>query len=293
MTNISKIIAFLDQIIEKQGVDHLTAVEANKVLAHKKLLNDSKARPGLPLRKLLRAQKIPHAYQLGGKNSKWYIPHSSIENPTRHHTGITDKPVKKRSSYKKLTAIEEKKLLNQISKARHEYQPPIIKCLLIAEAPPDSIERFFYYTHVKTADYLFLGISGVLYPEKKKKYIDWGRPWSIKKEILSQFQLDGFYLIDLLDIPLKLFKGNLSEKVEPKIQEIQGLISLDIPIIITKSNVYDIIHNPLVSSGFTNVSNIRIPFPGQGWQIEFSNKFRKALSLERNKSISRIPERSL
>ena len=280
MTNISKIIAFLDQIIEKHGVDHLSAVEANKLLAKQGLLKDSQTRPGLPLRKLLRASNIPHAYQLGGKNSKWRIPHSQSNKINDNSPSNSDQnSTRTKELSHVLSKTELIKYKARISKARVQYKPSNIKCLIIAEAPPNSIERFFYYPHVKTADYLFLGIAGVLYPKKKEKYIDWGRPWSLKQEILSQFHNDGYYLINLLDVPINQYNGNLSDTIEPTIKHVKGLITLQTPIVIIKTNVFDEVYNPLVSSGFTNVINIRIPFPGQGWQIEFSKKFKKALSL--------------
>mgnify|MGYP000492331092 CR=1 FL=1 len=77
MSEIQKIIKFLDDTIEKRGITHLSPVEGNKILDEAGLLNDSSDRPGLPLRRLLRSGRIPYAYQLGGKNSPWFIPQSS------------------------------------------------------------------------------------------------------------------------------------------------------------------------------------------------------------------------
>ena len=49
------------------------------------------------------------------------------------------------------------KILKQLETARNKYKPEKIKTLVVGEAPPDSIDRFFYYEDVKKADYLFLG----------------------------------------------------------------------------------------------------------------------------------------
>lgn len=76
--NISAITSYLDDIMKKKRVDYLTPVEANRLLAKRGLLNDSPHRPGLPLRNLLRAKLLPHAFQVGGKGSEWRIPRRSF-----------------------------------------------------------------------------------------------------------------------------------------------------------------------------------------------------------------------
>jgi hypothetical protein len=76
MTNVNKLIQAIDKYLEQSNQSLITPVEANSLLERLGLLNDSSTRKGLPLRKLLRAGEIPHAYQIGGKGSKWFIPHS-------------------------------------------------------------------------------------------------------------------------------------------------------------------------------------------------------------------------
>jgi hypothetical protein len=53
----------------------------------------------------------------------------------------------------------------KIENARLKYKPDLITILLIAEAPPDSLDRFFYYKNVRKGDYLFLGITEAIYPD--------------------------------------------------------------------------------------------------------------------------------
>lgn len=77
MADIKTLIKFLDDYLAKNNLLHLTPVEANELLERHGLLQDSKIRKGKPLRDLLRAGRIPHAYQTGGKYSKWFIPHSN------------------------------------------------------------------------------------------------------------------------------------------------------------------------------------------------------------------------
>lgn len=70
------IISIIDKYIEyKHKKDVLTAVEAAALLDKAGVLKDSLSRPGKPLREILRAGYIAHAYQLS--NGRWFIPHSS------------------------------------------------------------------------------------------------------------------------------------------------------------------------------------------------------------------------
>lgn len=70
------IIEHLDSYLASAGLSNIDPVEANAILAKAGLLQDSRDRPGKPLRDLLRKGKLPHAYQPGGKGSNWTIPHS-------------------------------------------------------------------------------------------------------------------------------------------------------------------------------------------------------------------------
>ena len=73
MENIKNIIKFIDNYLEANNLQVLTPPEANDLLEQHEIFDDYKKRAGLPLRKLLRDGKIPHAYK---ENGRWYIPHS-------------------------------------------------------------------------------------------------------------------------------------------------------------------------------------------------------------------------
>ena len=76
-TIASKIIRFIDDYLDKTGLDYLTPVQANALLYKVGILNDDNSRPGLPLRRLLRNGEIPNAFQsTGGKGGRWIIKHS-------------------------------------------------------------------------------------------------------------------------------------------------------------------------------------------------------------------------
>lgn len=74
MVDITSIIKCIDLHLEKTGEQYLIPPEANKLLESKGILKDVSERSGLPLRKLLRSNKIPYAYKVG---YYWRIPHSN------------------------------------------------------------------------------------------------------------------------------------------------------------------------------------------------------------------------
>jgi hypothetical protein len=132
MEKIDKIIEVIDEFLERTHQDSTTPVEINPVLELKGLLNDSASRPGLPIRKLLRKGKIPHAYQVG---VNWHIPHSKkSKNSSKRVTKFEPEP--KKSSGVPLTKTVNKlvpignlivkilaKKYNEIPKVNYEYKP--------------------------------------------------------------------------------------------------------------------------------------------------------------------------
>ena len=53
-------------------------------------------------------------------------------------------------------------IAERINEARQKYKPEHVNLLFIAEAPPSSLDRFFYYEDVKEKDFLFVELSKVL-----------------------------------------------------------------------------------------------------------------------------------
>lgn len=162
------------------------------------------------------------------------------------------------------------------SEARNKYKPRDIRVLLVAEAPPCALDRFFYFEDVKKQDSLFLEIMAILYPEMKQRYLAKGRETVRKQEMLAQFQADGYYLIDLCGIPTSIIDGPTGGDVQHLLDSLKGLIGKEVPVILIKSNVYDACYEALRSAGY-NVVDERMPFPGSGQQGVFREKFKKAL----------------
>lgn len=281
MIDIKSIITKLDDYLQLTGKKSIGPVEANKMLSKYGLLKDSKDRPGKPLRELLRKGLIKHAYQTGGKGSEWAIPLSnslkefaSNYSPTKTKKYIPNKTI---SSPEKSMDILQLKM--QLDKARENYKPKQVKYLLIAEAPPDSIDRFFYYEEVFKHDDLFIGVTKVLYPKLKDKHLASRRrkDGSMKKFILEKLKGDGFFLLDLSELPLSLLTDSLTSQVPLLIDKIKVVADKKTKIILIKTNVYDTAFSTLTGAGMKNVINCRITFPGSGGQTKFQLEFTEAL----------------
>ena len=73
-TKTQAVIKFLDDYLTKTNRANIGAPEANALLDEAGILNDNTTRKGKPLREMLRAGKLPHAFQSG---VTWIIPHSN------------------------------------------------------------------------------------------------------------------------------------------------------------------------------------------------------------------------
>lgn len=169
-------------------------------------------------------------------------------------------------------------LTTTYSRARNKYKPKAIRVLIIAEAPPCAVDRFFYFEDVKRQDSLFLETMGMLYPEQKEKYLSSGRETQLKQELLQRFQSDGYWLLDLCEVPTSIVDGPSPVDVQSLLKKLEKLIDKNVPVILIKSNVYDACFETLKAHGY-NVINEKLPFPGSGQQRVFREKFKRALEM--------------
>ena len=174
---------------------------------------------------------------------------------------------------------EIQQILSKIDKSRKEFKPEKIKYLLVAEAPPDSIERFFYFPKVREKDFLFLGIMELLFPEIKSKFLQSGRDPAIKTLLLNNFKAKGFYLLDLSDVPLRYLNAPLENCLPGLLKRIESIVDKkNTKIILIKANVFEIAYYSLKSLGY-NIVGLKIPFPSSGQQGNFRIQFLEALNL--------------
>lgn len=176
-----------------------------------------------------------------------------------------------------ISHAEYAELQHTYATARNKYKPSRINTLLITEAPPCNLERYFYFEDVKTQDSLFLEIMGVLYPDDKKRYLTNGRPTEGKAALLRRFQEDGFWLLDVYEVPGDLPPDVMNSAVPNLLKRLSKYIDKQTPVILIKTNIFDLCYTALASKGY-RVSAERMPFPGSGQQKVFRQKFSKAVN---------------
>ena len=175
--------------------------------------------------------------------------------------------------------LNPSEIRRQITEAREKYRPVQVRCILVAEAPPREADQFFfYYSDVKRADHLFLGVMEALYPDEKQNYLLAGRNSQLKEQLLRRFQADGFYLLDILDVP-KRTNQDLKKAVPDLIKRLRTVAAATTPIILIKISTYDIAAHRIRQAGFNNVIPAPIAFPGNAQQSRFQIEFKEALRL--------------
>lgn len=183
----------------------------------------------------------------------------------------------------KQNLIQEDLLKNKekIEQYRSKYLPSKIKLLLVAYAPPDDCDRFFYFPFVKTADYLFLAIIKVFFGDSVYyQYIDARKKNGNKNEYLEKLKEKGVFLMDLSSFPEGKVKPESQKdtfiKSLKKLTE-NGNIDKNTPIILIKRNVYDCLYLKLTNEGYCVINQSSIPFPSCGQQKKFNEDFTAAL----------------
>ncbi len=179
-----------------------------------------------------------------------------------------------RSGRRRATKVEVARLRARDRRYRwaRRFRPAEIDLLLVAEAPPGTLERYFYLPDVELHDSLFRECArAILRREPTRKN---------KAELLGLFRDRGVFLIDAcldaLDGPLRIDTGRLVTRIrrlKPR------------RIIIVKIPVFDSTYTAMVEAGLP-VINARIPFPGSGQQVRFHTEMRLAL---RKRPPARLP----
>lgn len=185
--------------------------------------------------------------------------------------------------------------MNKLEEARKKYRPTEPRVIFIAEAPPENIQRFFYYEDVKTGDALFINLMRVLYPELREEHN--GTVEEIRKnkaQLLKRFQADGYYLIDALPNPisLKLSSRERVKLIEERKTEIANEVSEllgskkpesavpDLGVVLIKATVFDALESYLLNDRQILILNsqLKVPFPSHGHIADFAETLHKILS---------------
>lgn len=161
--------------------------------------------------------------------------------------------------------------------AAAKYRPERTRVLFIAEAPPNSAERYFYFENVKRDDWLWVALMKALYqPELKRTKEERKR----KAQWLARFQRDGFRLIDAVKEPLvgsqRTRVAAIRASASALISEIKEIAPESIVLI--KSTVHEALFQQLSNQGLPPINDRALPFPAIGQQKLFQDEFRQLIA---------------
>jgi hypothetical protein len=149
--------------------------------------------------------------------------------------------------------------------AAAKYKPEAVELLLVAEAPPSSVDRYFYFEGVPDHDSLFRHVVRAILAIEPSR--------SEKPSELRRLAARGVFLIDLKPEPKE--RGETLDVYVPDL--VARAVELKPRHVITiKANVCDLTQRPLLAAGL-HVVDQRVPFPGSGQQRVFLEAMSAAL----------------
>lgn len=166
------------------------------------------------------------------------------------------------------------------AEAAKKYAPVRTGVLFVAEAPPNRIDRYFYFEDVKQGDWLWIALMKALFPS------EWGSTTEErqrKRYWLQKFQENKFRLIDAVKVPIS---GTDRRRIMLIRAAAPGLIKeirqIDPEhIILIKETVYNALVQRLAQAELPVVNREFLPFPCSGWQTEFHEQLRKLIHAEK------------
>ena len=151
--------------------------------------------------------------------------------------------------------------------AAGRFRPDVVDTLLVAEAPPSALDRYFYFEDVQTHDSLFRHVVEGVLGEK---------PTRDKLPYLDELRDRGYFLIDMSVDPFASRREALPRLVDELVRRCRALAPRR--IILIAVGVYDLAFEPLRAARLP-VVDARIPFPGSGQQRRFLEEFGEALRM--------------
>jgi hypothetical protein len=147
------------------------------------------------------------------------------------------------------------------AEAAKRYQPKHIDTLLVAEAPPSALDRYFYFEDVQTQDSLFRHVTEMVIGEK---------PTRDKAPYLDELKERGWFLIHVAEDPI----GSRREQIPPLVPDlVQRCRELQPErIIVIGAPLYDLVFAELRNAKLP-VVDARLPYPGSGQQGRFKDLF--------------------
>jgi len=150
--------------------------------------------------------------------------------------------------------------------AAARWRPNRIRLLLVVEAPPSALDRYFYFEDVRTHDSLFRHVVEAVLGEKPTRD---KAPW------LDALRERGVFLIDLSLDPIADRREAIPRCIPDLARRVRRLRPACVVLI--GAAVYDAAFDPLADADLP-VVDLRLPYPGSGQQRRFLEGFREQLS---------------
>ena len=149
--------------------------------------------------------------------------------------------------------------------AARRWQPDRIDLLLVDEAPPAALDRYFYFEDVASHDSLFRYVVEGVLGEK---------PTRDKAPYLAGLRDRGVFLVDLSIDPFWRRREVMGDAVPDLVRRATALAPARVVLI--GADVYDLAFEPLRQARLP-VVDMRLPYPGSGQQRRFAEGFAVAL----------------
>jgi hypothetical protein len=158
-----------------------------------------------------------------------------------------------------MTAADRARRRRQVAAAR--YRPTRIETLLVSEAPPSALDRYFYFEDVGEHDSLFRHVVQAVLGEK---------PTRDKAPYLEELRERGWFLVHMSEDPFR-DRSVLAPLLPDLLARCEELRPRR--VVIVGAPLYDLVHRPMRDAGLP-VVDVRLPYPGSGQQRRFLDGFR-------------------
>ena len=157
------------------------------------------------------------------------------------------------------------------AEAADRYRPRVVDTLLVAEAPPSALDRYFYFEDVGEHDSLFRHVVAAALGEKPTRD---KAPW------LDELRERGWFLVHLSEDPF-----HDRAVLPPLVPDLLARCEQLAPgrILVVGAPLYDLVYRPMRDAALP-VVDVRMPFPGSGQQRRFLDAMRPLVT-------SRAPSR--
>jgi len=160
-------------------------------------------------------------------------------------------------------------------RAAERYRPDDVDLLLVAEAPPSALDRYFYFEDVLTHDSLFrYVVRGVLGET----------PTRDKAPYLEELRDRGVFLTHLSEEPFRAWNEVVPRCLPRLVERCRALEPRR--IVLVGARTYDHAFEALDAADLP-VVDVRLPYPGSGQQRRFLEGFSLALRVVPGQDVAR------